>query len=80
MIFNKNSSLKETPQHRKERLEILQELKNAKLELKRLNEIFNFSSNNLQSDRLIFQIKAAEMKYRYFCNLAREKMSEEAKE
>ena len=73
MIFSKILSIQKDIEAKRELKEILAEITEANQELERLSGIFNLSKDNLQSDRLIFQIKAAEIKYRYLCNLAKEK-------
>ena len=73
VIISKILSIRKSIESKREHEAILAEIKDAKKELDRLSELFNLSSGALQSDRLIFQIKAAEIKYRYLCNLAKEK-------
>ena len=77
VIFSKILSIRENMEAKREKKEILAEIKEAKAELERLSGIFNLSCAGLQSDRLIFQIKAAEIKYRYLCSLAKDMSSEE---
>ena len=71
MIFSKFLTIRKNIERKYEQKVILEEMKAAKAELERLSGIFNLSCGGLQSDRLIFQIKAAEIKYRYLCSIAK---------
>lgn len=75
MIFSRILAIRKDIDEKRGQKAILEEIKEAKKELDRLSGIFNLSNDGLQSDRLIFQIKAAEIKYRYLCSLAKEKSS-----
>jgi len=70
MIISKLVSLRKNADLAQKQQKILSELDETLSELARLNGIYNLTTGELESERIIFQIKAEEIKYRYLCNLA----------